>query len=218
MAFLLKRGVSFHMMACYESNVTERVLLTVTRALLAILCSISLCWHVFQQRVDLSVTDAVISQAAYVSSFQHRPMSLLSLQKITCDHFGVHAGSSLTENLSLITTWGYLPPLCWNHSVTEALMAGTQEYAGFSTRWVKETIKGPCRLFNGPSFKDIIEAFVRALDLEASRSQKTLWGSVSLRSPVDNHWFNIRTFLFFKTIHQSCMLKVLPSCSCCGCS
>lgn len=132
---------------------------------------------------------SVISQAL---SFQHRPTSLLSIvqaaslsmtswQKITCDHFGVHAGSSLTENLSLITTWGYLPPLCWNHSVTEALMAGTQEYSRFPSRWVKETIEGLCRLFNGPSFKDIIEAFVRALDLEASPSQKTLSGSFSLR-------------------------------------
>lgn len=94
------------MMGCYESNVAERVLLTVTRALLAILCSISLCWHLFQQRVRPLGTDAVISQAVYVSSFQHHPTSFLSvvqaatlsmtsLQKITCDHFGVHAGSSL---------------------------------------------------------------------------------------------------------------------------
>lgn len=71
--------------------------------------------------------------------------------------------------------------------MTEALMAGTQEYARFSSRCVKETIEGPCRLFNGPSFKDIIEAFVRALDSEASGSQKTLSGSVRLGSPVDNH-------------------------------
>lgn len=146
----------------------------------------------------------------------HRAGGLTLDDKFTKDYmFGVHAGSSLTESLSLITTWGYL---CWNHSVTEALMAGTQEYARFSTRWVKETIEGPCRLFNGPTFKDIIEAFVRALDSEASRSQKILPGSVSLGSPVDNHWFNIRTFFFFKTIHRSCTFNVLSSCSCSGCS
>lgn len=71
--------------------------------------------------------------------------------------------------------------------MTEALMAGTQEYARFSTRSVKETTEGPCRLFNGPFFKDIIKAFVRALDSVASWSQKTLSGSVVLGSPVDNH-------------------------------
>lgn len=217
-------GVSFHMMGCYESNVTERVLLTVTRALLAILCSISSCWRVFPL---WSLCEPLLHRQ--LASFQHRPTSLRSIaqaaslsmtswQKITCDHFGVHAGSSLTEILSLITTWGYLPQLCWNRSVTEALMAGTQEYSRFPSRWVKETIEGPCRLFNGPSFKDIIEAFVRALDSEASRSQKALSGSVSLASPVDNHRFNVRTFFFFKRIHGSCTFNVLPSCSCSGCS